>query len=183
MMSDLLLLVPFLALIVLNLLPKSTRVVPFVVCFLVFLFQTAAAVLKPFGVIDWSFISPLEKVIGFTLVVDNLSVLLLLTTGIAGLAAILVGSSTLKEPRARTIFVSLLLVALIGINGIAMVRDLFTLFIFVEVTSVAAFIMVTLREGPGGFEGAWKYLLLSSVASVFMLASMGFFLLSAGGVT
>jgi len=182
-MSDLLLLVPFLALIVLNLLPKSARVTPFVVCFLIFALQTAAAALQPFGLIDWSFMSPLEKVVGFTLVVDNLSVLLLLTTGIAGLAAILVGRATLKEPRSRAIFLSLLLVALIGINGIAMVRDLFTLFVFVEVTSVAAVILVTLREGPGGFEGAWKYLLLSSVASVFMLASIGFFLLAAGGIT
>jgi multicomponent Na+:H+ antiporter subunit D len=182
-MNDLLLLVPFLALIVLNLLPKSARVTPFVVCLLIFLLQTVVAALQPFGVIDWSFIAPLERVIGFTLVVDNLSVLLLVSTGIAGLAAILVGRATLKEPRSRAIFLSLLLVALIGINGIAMVRDLFTLFVFVEVTSVAAVILVTLREGLGGFEGAWKYLLLSSVASVLMLASIAFFLLSAGGIT
>jgi proton-translocating NADH-quinone oxidoreductase chain N len=182
-MSDLLLLVPFLALIALNLMPKSARAAPFVVCLLIFALQTGVAALQPFHVIDWSFLSPLEKAVGFTLVVDNLAVLLLLTTGIAGLAAILVSRATLKEPRSRSVFAGLLLVALIGINGIAMVRDLFTLFVFVEVTSVAAVILVTLREGQGGFEGAWKYLLLSSVASVFMLASIGFFLLAAGGIT
>jgi proton-translocating NADH-quinone oxidoreductase chain N len=63
------------------------------------------------------------------------------------------------------------------------VRDLFSLYVFVEVTSVAAIILVTLREGQASLEGAWKYLILSSIASVFMLASLGFFLLSAGGVT
>jgi multicomponent Na+:H+ antiporter subunit D len=182
-MSNLLLLVPFLALIVLNLLPKRTRITPFVMCIVIFALQTTAAALQPFGVIDWSFMAPVEKVIGFTLVIDNLSVLLLLSTGIAGLAAILVGRATLKEHRSRAIFLSLLLIALIGINGIAMVRDLFNLFVFIEVTSVAAVILVTLREGRGAFEGAWKYLLLSSMASVFMLASIGFFLLAAGGVT
>src|SRR5262249_23740678 len=66
---------------------------------------------------------------------------------------------------------------------IAMVRDLFSLYVFIEATSVAAFILVPMRSTREGFEGAWKYLLLSAVASVFMLASLGFFLLSAGGVS
>jgi multicomponent Na+:H+ antiporter subunit D len=68
-------------------------------------------------------------------------------------------------------------------NGIAMVRDLFSLYVFIEVTSVAAFILVPLRREKDGYEGAWKYLILSAVASVLMLASIGLFLLTAGGVS
>ena len=182
-MSHLLILIPFVGLIIRNALPRNARVLPAIMWVVIFGFQTVVAALQPFGVIDWSFMAPLEKLIGFTLQVDNLGLLLLASVGIAGLAAALVGHATLKTPRTRFTFGNLLMISLLGINGIAMVRDLFTLFVFVEVTSVAAVILVTLREGPGGFEGAWKYLLLSSVASVFMLASMGFFLLSAGGIT
>ena len=93
------------------------------------------------------------------------------------------GSASIGQPRARFAFANLVLIALIGINGIAMVRDLFSLYVFIEVTSVAAFILVALRDGTAAFEGAWKYLLLSAVASVFMLASVALFLMTAGGVS
>ena len=109
--------------------------------------------------------------------------LLLLTAGIAGLASLSVGRASIAAPRTRFVFVNLVLIAIIGMNGIAMVRDLFSLYVFIEVTSVAAFILVAVRDEGPALEGAWKYLLLSAVASVLMLASVGLFLLTAGGVS
>ena len=182
-MSDVILLLPFAALLVLNILPRRVRAHAWIVAAVVFGLQTAAAILQPFDVVDWGFIVPLEKAAGFTLGTDNLAILLLLTAGIAGLAALLVGRASIGQPRARFAFVNLVLIALIGINGIAMVRDLFSLYVFIEVTSVAAFILVALRDEGAGLEGAWKYLLLSAVASVFMLAAVALFLLTAGGVS
>ena len=182
-MSHLLLLLPFAGLIVLNLLPKNRLLVPSIVCVVIFALQTVVAAMQPFGVIDWSFTASLAKLVGFNLLLDNLAVLLLVTAGIAGLAAVFVSHPSLATPRVRLTFGNLLLISLIGINGIAMVRDIFSLYVFIEVTSVAAFILVTLREGPTSFEGAWKYLILSAIASVFMLASTAFFLLGAGGVS
>ncbi len=182
-MSHAILLLPFAALLVINLLPRSARSSAWIVAMGVFALQTAAAILQPFGVVDWSFLGSFEKAVGFTLHADNLAVLLLLTAGIAGLASLLVGSASIAQPRARFAFANLVLIALIGINGISMARDLFSLYVFIEVTSVAAFILVALRDGTAAFEGAWKYLLLSSMASVFMLASIALFLLTAGGVS
>jgi multicomponent Na+:H+ antiporter subunit D len=182
-MSDLLLLLPFVALLVLNILPRSTRPHAWIIAAAVFALQTAAAVLEPLGVIDWSFLDSIERSIGFTLKADNLAVLLMLTAGIAGLASTLVASASGARPRAKYAFANLALIALIGINGISMVRDLFSLYVFIEVTSVAAFIMVAVRDEGAALEGAWKYLLLSAVASVLMLASVAFFLLTIGGVS
>ncbi len=182
-MSHAILLLPFVALVVINILPRSARSSSWIVAMVVFALQTAAAVLLPFGVVDWAFLAPFEKAVGFTLTADNLAVLLLLTAGISGLASLLVGSASIGQPRARFAFANLVLIALIGINGIAMARDLFSLYVFIEVTSVAAFILVALRDGTAAFEGAWKYLLLSAVASVFMLASVALFLMTAGGVS
>ncbi|MGO9308516.1 MAG: complex I subunit 5 family protein [Spirochaetia bacterium] len=182
-MSVLLLLAPFALLIVLNVLPRSTQGAAWAACLVLFVLQTAAAALFPFAVLDWTFLAPINEAVGFTLAVDNLGVLLLGTAGLAGIAALLVGRATFEQPRARFLFSCLLLVSLIGMNGIAMVRDLFSLYVFIEATSVAAFILVPLRKGKDAFEGAWKYLILSAVASVLMLASLGFFLLSAGGVS
>ncbi|MGA2479377.1 MAG: hypothetical protein ABSG63_11570, partial [Spirochaetia bacterium] len=182
-MSAIILLLPFVALITLNVLPRTARGASWGITLGIFALQTVLAALQPLGLIDWSFLAPLPSLLSFTLSLDALSLLLIASAGIAGMTALLVGRATLSHPRTRFIFTNLLLVALIGMNGIAMVSDLFTLWVFIEVTSVAAFILVTVRDGKPALEGAWKYLLLSSIASVFMLASLGFFLLSAGGVS
>ncbi len=181
-MSDILLLVPFAALIALNLLPKSARGAAGSVCIALLFLQTATAAIHAFGLFDWSFLAPLERALGFNLQVDNLSVLLLISSGLAGMAALLVARPVLRQKSDTFTFANLLLVALIGMNGIAVVRDLFTLYVFIEVTAVSTFILIGLRHGADAFEGAWKYIILSAVASVFILCSIGLFLLTAGGV-
>jgi multicomponent Na+:H+ antiporter subunit D len=182
-MSVVVLLLPFLALFILNLLSREAQKSGWIPCLVIFALQTLAAALYPSGLIDWQLLAPLEKFIGFPLVIDNLSLLLMGTAGLSGLAAILVARAAFATPRATYRFSNLLLVALVGMNGIAMVRDLFSLYVFIEVTSVAAFILVAMRDDKASFEGTWKYLILSTVASVFMLVGIAFFLLGTGGVS
>jgi proton-translocating NADH-quinone oxidoreductase chain N len=187
-MSDLLLLVPFAAVILLNLLPKRARGSALWISFSIFALETAAAFVDRFAGVDFSAFAPLEKVLGFHLATDGLSGLLMLCVGLIGMASLLIARKTFDDADERFLFANLVLVALVGINGIAMVRDLFSLYVFVEITAVATFILITSQRmagnaGEHAFEGAWKYILLSVVASVFMLVSIGFFLLSADGIT
>jgi len=188
-MSHLLLLVPFLAVVVLNLLPKRARGAALWVSFGVLSLEAAAAFVERFSSIDSSVFPWLESVFGFRLAADHLSGLAMLCAGIVGMVALLVARRTLKDAGEKFFFANLVLVALVGINGIAMVRDLFSLYVFVEVTAIATFILITAsRSGAANrdnqvFEGAWKYIILSVIASVLMLTSIGFFLLSAGDIT
>lgn len=182
-MSHLLLLVPFLAVVVLNLLPKRARGAALWVSFGVLGLEAAAAFVERFSSIDSLAFAWLESVFGFRLAADHLSGLAMLCAGIVGMVAVLVARRTLKDAGEKFLFANLVLVALVGINGIAMVRDLFSLYVFVEVTAIATFILITASRSERGFEGAWKYIILSVVASVLMLTSIGFFLLSAGDVT
>jgi len=192
-MSHLLLLVPFLAVVVLNLLPKRARGAALWVSFGVLGLEAAAAFVERFSSIDSSAFAWLERVFGFRLAADHLSGLVMLCAGIVGVVALLVARRTLKDAGEKFFFANLVLVALVGINGIAMVRDFFSLYVFVEVTAVATFILITASRNAASrsaassgnevFEGAWKYIILSVIASVLMLTSIGFFLLSAGDVT
>jgi multicomponent Na+:H+ antiporter subunit D len=188
-MSHLLLLIPFLAVVFLNLLPKRARGAALWVSFGVLGLEAAAAFVERFSSIDSSAFAWLESVFAFRLAADHLSGLAMLCAGIVGMVALLVARRTLKDAGEKFFFANLVLVALVGINGIAMVRDFFSLYVFVEVTAIATFILITAsRSGAANrdnqvFEGAWKYIILSVVASVLMLTSIGFFLLSAGDVT
>jgi len=182
-MSHLLLLVPFAALILANLLPRSARPAATWIAFGVLALQTVAVVLQPLGLADWSALDPVDAAIGLHVSMDNLSILLLLSAGLAGMASLMAAGPGLKTGRERFLFANLVLVALIGINGISMVRDLFSLYVFIEVTAVATFILVAIRHGTDAFEGAWKYVVLSAVASVLMLSSIALYVLVEGGVS
>jgi multicomponent Na+:H+ antiporter subunit D len=114
------------------------------------------------------------------LVVDRLSLVLLLSISIVMLAALPVGWSTIEDEGKRFNFIILAGLAAAGMNGIVMVSDLFSLYVFIEVAAVASFVLVALDREKNGLEGAFKYLILSAVATVMMLSSIAILLVTTG---
>jgi multicomponent Na+:H+ antiporter subunit D len=112
--------------------------------------------------------------------VDELSRLLLLTIGIVSLASLGVGYGTSKGAEELGRYSTLLLLALTGMNGIVLATDLFSLYVFLEIVAVSSYILIAYRHDSDGLEGAFKYLVLSALASLMMLASVALFLLLAG---
>jgi proton-translocating NADH-quinone oxidoreductase chain N len=120
----------------------------------------------------------------FGMQADALTRVVLLSIGLVGFATALVAERTLSgDERKQHNFASLLLVALIGMNGTCSVTDFFTLYVFLEVTAVASFVLIVLRHDIGGVEGAFRYLVMSAVAGAMMLSGIGLFLLGADGLT
>jgi multicomponent Na+:H+ antiporter subunit D len=111
---------------------------------------------------------------------DSLSRVLLLSIGIVGLASVLVLHATIKAPRRRFNMANVMLISLMGMNGVILVRDLFSLYVFLEVTAVSSFVLIASSGDEAGLEGAFKYLILSSVATVLMLSGVGLMFLFAG---
>ncbi|MFA4905705.1 MAG: proton-conducting transporter membrane subunit [Candidatus Margulisiibacteriota bacterium] len=183
-MSYLLILIPFLALVIANLLPKSKRAeIVFWMGLVLFVAQAKISALYLFGLLPSTGLQGIESILGFHLVLDNLAAVLLFTLGLTGMAAVLVGRFTIKRGDDRFNFLNLLLLSLIGINGISMVKDLFTLYIFIEAVALASFILIMLYRDKASFEGALKYLILSVIATALMLSAVGLLLLSAGGTS
>jgi multicomponent Na+:H+ antiporter subunit D len=116
----------------------------------------------------------------FNLDVDNLSAVMLLSIGIVVATALLAGKQLLKEENQKYNFYNLLLVILAGMNGAVMVRDIFSLYVFLEITAIASFILIAFQMEKKAFEGAFKYIIFSSVATVLMLCSIGLLLLLSG---
>jgi len=180
-MSYLFILVPFLLLLILNLFPqRKMEAIAFWSCLLVFSCQALFAFFSVF--LRWNIYWP-ETLFGFNLYFDRLALFLLFNVGLVGAVALLVGHPTIKYEHERFNFKNLMLVSLIGINGIAMVRDLFSLYLFIEVTAIATFILIALQRDRFAIEGVLKYLILSVVATTLMLSSISLFLLFAGGLS
>jgi multicomponent Na+:H+ antiporter subunit D len=141
--------------------------------------QAVAAALAILGLWDIRGLS-VSSFFRFNIGVDNLGFLLLFCNGLVIFVAMLVSRSFVEAGEKRFNFVSLLLIALSGANGIALARDIFSLYVFIEVTSISAFILISFDKNRDAFEGAFKYLLLSSVATVFMLSSIALIFLVSG---
>ncbi|MDD2706509.1 MAG: proton-conducting transporter membrane subunit [Verrucomicrobiae bacterium] len=125
------------------------------------------------------FLPPLETGF-FDLQIDGLSRVLLLSIGLVAFVSILAARGTIRDKRERFYFYNLVLLAMVGMNGLVMVRDLFSLYVFIEITSVASFILIALRRELDGLEGAFKYLIMSAVATAMMLSAVALLLLATG---
>ncbi|MDD5044553.1 MAG: proton-conducting transporter membrane subunit [Candidatus Omnitrophica bacterium] len=175
-MFSLLVLVPFLILVAVNL---SKKVAPNVACSL-----TALATLAQAGFVV-SLPGTLLKTNNviftwlpdFKLAIDEFSIVVLAAIGIVAFVACCVARSTINDPGQRATFMNLLLVALIGMNTTVMLRDIFSIYLFVETIAIISFVLISIDRGRLALEGAFKYLMLSAFATILMLSSIALMLL------
>lgn len=113
--------------------------------------------------------------------VDDLSRVLLLSIPMVVLVALLVGRYVIEDAGRRADFIQLLILCMGGMNAVVLASDLFTVYVFLEVTAVASLILIASDKNRDSLDGAFKYLLLSAVATVMILAAIALFLLIAGG--
>jgi proton-translocating NADH-quinone oxidoreductase chain N len=111
---------------------------------------------------------------------DNISLVLLLSIGIVTFVATLVAWQTISEAKQRPNFINLLLTALIGMNGTVLLADIFSLYIFIEIIAVSSFILISFQRALNALESAFKYIVLSAVATILMLTAISVFLFVAG---
>jgi formate hydrogenlyase subunit 3/multisubunit Na+/H+ antiporter MnhD subunit len=79
----------------------------------------------------------------------------------------LFGAGYFAREKYGTMLLYLLLV--MGIQGMVMTRDLFNLFVFLEIVSVATYGLLALRDTPAALSATFKYLMATVLASTFFL--------------
>ena len=119
---------------------------------------------RPFGDGPW--------VAGIALVLDGLSRLFLLLVAVVGTAAAVFALRSLAEEPGRPLFHVLFNLLVAGMNGALLAGDLFTLYVFLEVASIASYGLVAYRTGGTEVEAAFKYLVLGTLASTGILVGV-----------
>ncbi|PWK68997.1 proton-conducting transporter membrane subunit [Aminobacter sp. AP02] len=73
--------------------------------------------------------------------------------------------------RLRDSYAALLLylILVMGINGMVMTRDLFNLFVFLEIVSIATYGLLGLDRGAAALAASFKYIMATVLASTFFL--------------
>ncbi|MEI8175823.1 MAG: proton-conducting transporter membrane subunit [Candidatus Omnitrophota bacterium] len=117
------------------------------------------------------------------LAIDGLSLTLFFCIGIILLVTLMIVKSSKSDPDAHFTIFNLLLIILSGLNGIVAVTDIFSLYVFLEIVAVASFILIASGQDQDAFEGAFKYIILSAVASALILSAIALLVLITGSTS
>lgn len=182
-MPSLLILLPFLGFVVLNLPFKSVmKRVSFWLVAALAIFQIVISATHPAAFRNFAQ-DPFIRFFSFHFAIDRLTLVALFSIGIVSLTALLTARVMMRDDTQKFNFINLLLLAMVGMNVISMSTDLFSIYVFIEVTAISSFILIALNKDALAIEGAFKYIMLSSIATVLILCSLGLLLLFCGGTS
>ena len=113
--------------------------------------------------------------IGIELVADTLSVyFLLVITGIALLVMVGAAPAVERDTPGRSVeFFAISLIFLLGLSGIVLTGDLFNLYVFLEISSLSAYTLVSSGDERAGV-AAFRYLIVGTIGASFYLLGLGF---------
>ena len=113
--------------------------------------------------------------------IDMVSMFLLACVGMVSLASALTALTTIDDHRGS--YTNLMMVTMLGLNGMLLVHDLFSLYVFLEVTGLASFVMIGMYKSTRDLEGAFKYMALSALATILILTGLSFLFIKAGSLS
>ena len=90
------------------------------------------------------------------------------------LAALLAAWHYLPRLRQQAATLLLFIIMVMGIDGMVMTRDLFNLFIFIEITSIATYALIGFERSASVLAAGFKYIIATAIASAFFLLGTAF---------
>jgi multicomponent Na+:H+ antiporter subunit D len=110
---------------------------------------------------------------GITLVADLLSAIMIVVTGVVGLAVAVYSAGTVDGRRQSFGYHPLFSILLVGVSGAFLTGDIFNLYVWFEVMLIASFVLLALGGERAQLEGALKYVALNLVSSALFLSGVG----------
>jgi formate hydrogenlyase subunit 3/multisubunit Na+/H+ antiporter MnhD subunit len=118
--------------------------------------------------------------VGIVLYLDSLAWTSSLVGMFVALCALLFAVSERSyEPRFYFFFLLLML----GMEGVVLTGDLFNLFVFLEILSIASYILIASTGRPRALLGSFRYLMISSLGVAFFLLGIFLFYQATGSLS
>lgn len=120
---------------------------------------------------------------GIEMRIDAASALILMAvTGVSTLVLIYARDSVSKEVAAshQILFYTAHLLCLAGLSGILITGDAFNLFVFLEISSLATYTLVSLASDRRCLTAAFRYLVMGTIGATFILIGVGMLYMKTG---
>lgn len=117
-----------------------------------------------------------EPPMGIEYRLDAFSGLLLVL--ISGIASVVLpfgpgSAQTRVEPRRMHLYYSAFLLTMSGLMGIAITGDLFNVFVFLEISSLGSYTLISLGKDRRALMAAFSYLVMGTIGGTFVLLGIG----------
>jgi multicomponent Na+:H+ antiporter subunit D len=129
------------------------------------------------------FIGGWEPPWGIEIRIDTASALvLLIVTAISSIVMPYAGESIAKEvkPHLQPLYYTAHLLCLAGLCGILVTGDAFNLFVFLEISSLSTYTMVSLSSDRRCLTAAYQYLVMGTIGATFILIGVGLLYMKTG---
>ncbi|MBN1576284.1 MAG: monovalent cation/H+ antiporter subunit D family protein [Chitinispirillaceae bacterium] len=111
--------------------------------------------------------------VGICLVLDSLSCFMLVIVNSITLIVTIYSINYMERYTAKNKFYALFLLMLAGMNGVIVTGDMFNLFVFLEIGSIASYGLVAFGTEEEELEASFKYMIMGSIAGLFILLGIG----------
>ncbi|MFH0827456.1 MAG: proton-conducting transporter membrane subunit [Candidatus Omnitrophota bacterium] len=111
---------------------------------------------------------------GICLVLDGLTSFMLITVNLVAFLVCLYSQNYMEKYTDKPKFYTLFFLMLTGMNGLIVSGDLFNLYIFLEIASIASYALVAFGTEAEELEASFKYAIMGSVASSFIFIGIAF---------
>mgnify|MGYP001457292115 CR=1 FL=1 len=177
-MPTLFLIIPFIGILLLNLFyTQKVKKLAYGTGILVALIQMFLACTIIFQIAG-NFFSAIEIKYFVSLSIDLYAAIVLFTIALIAFISLIIRRHSDNDEIFN--FSQLIMIIMIGMNGVVMVTDIFSLYVFLEVTGVASFVLIAKKKELAALNGSFKYLLMSSIATVMILSAVAILFMTYG---
>lgn len=108
----------------------------------------------------------------------------LIVSGIATVTSIYAYQSVPKEINKNNygLFYAAFQLCLLGLIGIALTGDIFNLFVFLEISSLSSYALISMGKSRKALTAAFSYLILGTIGATFFLIGVGFLFAASGSL-
>ncbi len=113
--------------------------------------------------------------------IDGLGAFILLIVSTAGVFALAFAKKSVeKEISSQPLFYCAFLLCLAGLLGIVITGDAFNLFVFLEISSLATYILIAFGSNRRALKAAFQYLIIGTIGATMLLIGIGFLYMMTG---
>jgi multicomponent Na+:H+ antiporter subunit D len=108
-------------------------------------------------------------ILGSSFIVDGLSMLLLVVINLVCCLVMVYSLSYMEKYTDKWNYQALFMLMIAGLNGVILSADIFTLYVFLELASIAGYVLVAFSTEAEALEASFRYTIIGSLASVCIL--------------
>lgn len=117
--------------------------------------------------------------------IDSLNAFIaLIVSGVATVTSIFALQSVPKEidKESHGLFYAAFQLCLLGLLGIALTGDIFNLFVFLEISSLSSYALISMGKSRKALTASFSYLILGTIGATFFLIGVGFLFAASGSL-